>query len=77
MKNLMESLLSDLAGRNENSNTIVLMADSFENLDADIDDLINKADRLLDEDAPVFLLKLEYQGDKLIEAKLNNKNEDL
>jgi len=50
MKNLMESLLSDLAGRNENSNTIVLMADSFETLDADIDDLINKADRLLDKD---------------------------
>ena len=30
--------------------------------------------RLLDEDAPFFLLKLVYQGDKLIEAKLNNQD---
>ena len=27
--------------------------------------------RLLDEDAPFFLLKLAYEGDKLVEAKLN------
>lgn len=30
--------------------------------------------RLLDEDSPFFLLKLVYQGDKLIEAKLNNQD---
>ncbi len=29
--------------------------------------------RLLDEDAPFFLLKLVYEGDKLAEAKLNGK----
>ena len=30
--------------------------------------------RLLDEDAPFFSLKLVYQGDNLIEAKLNGEN---
>lgn len=50
MKNLMESLLLDLSDRSENSNTIVLMADSFEALDADIDDLLEKADQFLNED---------------------------
>lgn len=30
--------------------------------------------RLLDEDAPFFLLKLVYEGDKLVEAKLNGEN---
>jgi 8-oxo-dGTP diphosphatase len=29
--------------------------------------------RLIDEDAPFFSLKLVYQGDTLIEAKLNNQ----
>ena len=30
--------------------------------------------RLLDEDAPFFLLKLAYEGDKLVEAKLDGKD---
>ena len=30
--------------------------------------------RLIDEDAPFFLLKLAYENDKLVEAKLNNVN---
>lgn len=48
MKIAMESLLGDLADRKENSNTIVLLADSFETLDADIDDLLLHVDRLLE-----------------------------
>ncbi len=45
----MEKLLPDLAGRNEKTNTIVLLASNREALVADIDDLLKQADRLLEE----------------------------
>ena len=49
LKKAMEDLLPDLAGRSENTNTVVLLADSEATLNADIDDLMGKADRLLEE----------------------------
>jgi len=49
LKTAMESLLSDLKDRDENSNTIVLLADSFDILNADIDDLMKVKDRLMEE----------------------------
>ncbi len=45
----MEKLLPDLAQRNEKTNTIVLLAANREALEADIDDLLKQADRLLEE----------------------------
>ena len=49
LKNAMEGLLSDLKDRDENSNTIVLLADSFAALNANIDDLLKNKDRLMEE----------------------------
>lgn len=49
LKNAMESLLPDLACRNENTNTVILLTDSVAALNADIDDLLDKADKLLEE----------------------------
>lgn len=48
LKGTMGSLLADLAKRNEKSNTVVLVADSFKTLRADIDDLLKYTDRLLE-----------------------------
>ena len=48
LKTAMEELFSDLRNRKENTNTIVLLADSVGNLNQDIDDLLTKADHLLD-----------------------------
>ena len=48
LKGAMESLVPDLAKRNEKSQTAVLLADSFDTLKADIDDLLKYADRLLE-----------------------------
>ena len=48
LKTAMEELLSDLKNRNESTNTIVLLADSYEALAKDIDDLLTKAEHLLD-----------------------------
>ena len=48
LKDAMAALLPELAGRTENTNTIVLLADSVKTLDEDIDDLLKNADRLLD-----------------------------
>ena len=45
----MEKLLPDLTRRNENTNTIVFLAADQEALEADIDDLLKQADRLLEE----------------------------
>ena len=45
----MAAALLELANRTETSNTIVLLADSIETLDADIDDLLKNAHRLLEE----------------------------
>ena len=44
----MEKLLSGLTARKETTNTIVLLAESKEALEADIDDLLKHADRLLE-----------------------------
>ena len=49
LKIAMETLLPDLADRNENTNTIILLADSFDILDEDINDLLQNADHLLEE----------------------------
>ena len=49
LKNAMEALLPDLAHRNESTNTVILLADSVSALNADIDDLLGKADRLTEE----------------------------
>ncbi|MBQ8448157.1 MAG: hypothetical protein IJX27_04415, partial [Clostridia bacterium] len=49
LKTAMESLLPELACRNEGTNTIILLADSLESLSADIDDLLKNAARLLEE----------------------------
>ena len=48
LKTTMEDLLSNLKNRNESTNTIVLLADSVKTLNKDIDDLLTKADHLLD-----------------------------
>lgn len=45
----MAALLPELDKRTDSTNTIVLLADSKESLAADIDELLTKADRLLDE----------------------------
>ena len=45
----MEQLLPALAERNDRTNTIVLLADSAESLESDINDLLQKADHLLDD----------------------------
>ena len=45
----MERLLPALGERNPETNTIVLLAESREALEKDIDDLLRKADRLLEE----------------------------
>jgi len=49
LKASMERLLPDLGERNSETNTIVLLAESREALEKDIDDLLSKADRLLEE----------------------------
>ncbi|MBQ9747513.1 MAG: hypothetical protein IJV98_01900, partial [Clostridia bacterium] len=49
LKAAMDASLAELSGRGENTNTVVLLADSFETLDADIDDLVAQAEHLLDE----------------------------
>ena len=49
LKAAMESLLPALEGRDEQSNTIVLLADSAESLASDIDDLLKHADELLND----------------------------
>ncbi len=49
LKIAMETLLPDLADRNENTNTIILLADSFDILDEDINDLLQNVDHLLEE----------------------------
>ena len=45
----METYLPELERRNESTNTIVLLASSYEMLEADITSLLEKADQLLDE----------------------------
>lgn len=47
LKNAMEEQLLDLDCRNEYTNTIVLLADSFGTLEADIEDLLEKSGQLL------------------------------
>ena len=47
LKAAMEALLPELAKRNAHTNTIVLLADSFETLEKDVDDLLNQESRLL------------------------------
>lgn len=49
LKAAMESLLPELERRGEDTNTVVLLADSLESLRADIDDLLKHADELLDD----------------------------
>ena len=49
LKQAMAALLPELAKRTENTNTIVLLADSVKALDEDIDDLLKQADRLLED----------------------------
>jgi len=49
LKSAMEALLPELADRNENTNTVILLADSLASLSADIDDLLQHTDRLLEE----------------------------
>ena len=49
LRTAMMARLPDLKNRTENSNTIVLLADSLSSLEADIDDLLAKADRLTEE----------------------------
>jgi hypothetical protein len=49
LQEAMEALLPELANRSENTNTIVLLADSIQTLDEDIDDLLKQAHRLLEE----------------------------
>jgi len=49
LKAAMDSLLPLLAERNENTNTVVLLAESLDTLVSDIDDLLKNADHLLDE----------------------------
>ena len=48
LKAAMEDLLPYLKNRNGSTNTIVLLADSVRSLNEDIDDLLTKADHLLD-----------------------------
>lgn len=48
LKSAMESLLPDLACRSEDTNTVVLLADSLESLRADIDDLLDRVEHILD-----------------------------
>lgn len=48
LKSAMEAQLNKLSGRNEKTNTIVLLADSVQTLKEDIDDLLKQADKLLD-----------------------------
>ena len=47
LKDAMEALLPELAKRTAHTNTIVLLADSLETLERDIDDLLSQADHLL------------------------------
>lgn len=47
LKTAMEAQLSQLKNRNESTNTIVLLADSVKALNEDIDDLLTKADHIL------------------------------
>lgn len=49
LKASMERLLPALGERNPETNTIVLLAESREAMEKDIDDLLSKADRLLEE----------------------------
>jgi len=49
LKAAMERLLPELGERTSETNTIVLLAESREVLEKDIDDLLSKADRLLEE----------------------------
>ena len=49
LKASMERLLPALGERNPETNTIVLLAESREEMEKDIDDLLRKADRLLEE----------------------------
>ena len=49
LKASMERLLPALGERNSETNTIVLLAESREAMEKDIDDLLRKADRLLEE----------------------------
>ena len=49
LKASMERLLPSLGERNPETNTIVLLAESREAMEKDIDDLLSKADRLLEE----------------------------
>ena len=48
LSSAMEKLLPDLTRRTEKTNTIVLLAATMEELKADIDDLMQQIDRLLD-----------------------------
>lgn len=48
LKSAMEALLPDLACRSEDTNTVVLLADSSESLRADIDDLLDRVEHILD-----------------------------
>ena len=48
LKAAMEALLPDLACRSEDTNTVVLLADSLESLRADIDDLLDRVEHILD-----------------------------
>ena len=48
LKASMEALLPELANRNTRSNTIVLLADTMDTLQKDIDDMMKQVDRLLE-----------------------------
>lgn len=48
LKTAMEDLLSNLNNRKESTNTIVLLVDSVKTLNEDVDDLLTKADHLLE-----------------------------
>ncbi len=49
LKAAMDAQLRQLKTRNEHSNTVVFLADTYDSLQADIDDLLRKAEHLLEE----------------------------
>ena len=68
LKAAMDALLPELANRNENTNTIVLLADSAQMLNEDIDDLLDQAEHLLD---PGFTWK-RRSGSRYIRRSCEN-----
>ena len=50
LKVAMDAQMFQLETRNENTNTVIFLADTYDTLKADIDDLLSKAQQLLDAD---------------------------